>query len=347
MDVFRPRKDANGAGVIMVVSGGFFSSHEAVSPVLIGPLLGRGYTVFSVVHGSQPRYTVPEIVVDLNRAVRFIRLHAPEYGVDPERVGITGGSAGGHLSLMLGTAGGPGDPNAKDPVDRQSSRIQAVACFFPPTDFLNFGAPGRELIHATDHRAPFRPAFDYRELDREQNLWLPVTDSEKLRKITREISPITHVSSDDPPTLIIHGEKDDLVPVQQSHIFVERLKGAGVEAKLIVKEGAGHGWLTMAKDVELFGDWFDAHLKKGPKTESQGATPASNYTVAARVVMPGSETRTVIAPGNDERQTRQWRAGSCRTMVDSALASTRVPGRNRPSGRAISVSPRSGALCQV
>ena len=108
MDVFTPKKDAKGIGVIIVVSGGFFSSHESISPAFVKPLTDRGYTVFAVVHGSQPRYTIPEIVQDMNRAVRFIRYHAKDYGIDPDRIGITGASAGGHLSLMLGTAGRQG-----------------------------------------------------------------------------------------------------------------------------------------------------------------------------------------------------------------------------------------------
>lgn len=262
MDVFRPKGNANGAAVVLVISGGFFSSHEAVNPAFARPLLDRGYTVFAVVHGSQPRYTVPEIVQDMNRAVRYIRHHAKDYGIDAGRIGVSGASAGGHLSLMLGTAGEKGDPAAKDPVDRESSRVQAVACFFPPTDFLNFGAPGKELIHAQDHGKPFRAAFDYRELDKESNLWVPVTDPARLRELTQRISPITHVTADDPPTLIIHGDSDNLVPLQQSETMVEKLKGAGVEAKLVVKTGAGHGWLTMAQDMKTLADWFDEHLKK-------------------------------------------------------------------------------------
>src|SRR4051794_5830768 len=149
LDVLKPKQGANGAGVVLVVSGGFVSSHESINPAMVRPLLDRGYTVFAVVHGSQPRYTVPEIVQDMNRAVRFIRHRAGEFGVDPGRIGVTGASAGGHLSLILGTAGGPGDPKAKDPVDRESSRVQAVACFFPPTDLLNYGAAGREMIRPT------------------------------------------------------------------------------------------------------------------------------------------------------------------------------------------------------
>ncbi len=263
LDVFTPKKDANGSAVVLVVSGGYFSSHDAINPVFFLPLLGRGFTVFTVVHGSQPRYTVPEIVLDVNRAVRFIRHHAADYAIDPNRIGVTGASAGGHLSLMLGTAGGPGDPNAKDPVDRESSKVQAVACFFPPTDFLNYGEAGREMLKVTDFGRMFRPAFDFRELDPAENVWEPVSDPEKRREILRKVSPANHVSADDAPSLIYHGDADALVPLQQSEAIVEKFKTAGVDAKLVVKKGAGHGWLSMVKDMEAFADWFDQHLKAG------------------------------------------------------------------------------------
>jgi acetyl esterase/lipase len=262
MDVFTPKKDAKGVGITMVVSGGFFSSRESILPAFVQPLTDRGYTVFAVLHGSQPRYTIPEIVQDINRAVRFIRYHAKDYGIDPDRIGITGASAGGHLSLMLGTAGQTGNPDATDPVDRVSSRVQAVACFFPPTDFLNYGKTGDAKIHAMDHAPPFRAAFDFRELDQESRLWVPITDSKRLEEIARAISPVSHVSSDDPPTLIIHGDQDRLVPLQQSELLIEKLKKAGVETKLVVKKGAGHGWLGLDKDENQLIDWFDKHLKK-------------------------------------------------------------------------------------
>src|SRR4029077_17396708 len=98
MDVLTPKSGANGAAIVWVVSGGWFSDHEAIKPVGVDELIKRGYTVFAVVHGSQPRYTIPEIVADMNRAVRFIRHHAGDYQIDPNRIGIMGGSAGGHLS---------------------------------------------------------------------------------------------------------------------------------------------------------------------------------------------------------------------------------------------------------
>ena len=270
LDVFTPRGKPNGAAVIIMVSGGFVSNHDSIQPAFVLPFVNRGYTVFAVVHGSQPKFTVPEIVADVNRAVRFIRYHAKEYGIDPDRVGVTGASAGGHLSLMLGTAGTPGDPNARDPVDRESSRVQAVACFFPPTDFFNYGGPGKEFLHAKDHNPPFRAAFQYEKLDPESRMWVEVKDEEALRKIAREVSPLYHASADDPPTLLIHGDADPLVPLQQSEAMVQALKKAGVKAELVVKPKGGHGWPTIVLDFNRLADWFDEHLKP---TSGEGKPP--------------------------------------------------------------------------
>jgi acetyl esterase/lipase len=261
MDVFTPKEHPNGLGVIFAVSGGWFSSHEGINPGLFAPLLKRGYTVFAVVHGSQPKFTIPEILQDMNRAVRFIRHNAKGYGVDPDRLGIVGGSAGGHLSLMQGTAGDEGNPDAKDPVERESSRVQAVACFFPPTDFFNYGKEGEDAL-GRGILSGFKAPFDFHEYDPAKNLYVPVTDEEKRKEIGRKIAPAYHVSADDAPTLIIHGDADKLVPIQQAELIVAKLKDAGVDAKLVVKPGAAHGWPDLAQDEEQFADWFDAHLKK-------------------------------------------------------------------------------------
>jgi acetyl esterase/lipase len=269
MEVFTPTKNANGAAVIAVISGGFFSRPEMIQPIFYTDFVKGGYTVFAVLHGSQPKYTIPEIITDLNRAVRFIRFHAKDYHIDPQRIGIVGASAGGHLSLMQGTAGDKGDPQASDPVEQSSSRVQAVACFFPPTDFMNFGEMGRE--HYGDAVGLlFRPAFDYHELDKQQNRFIRVTDKEKLRAISRQVSPITHVTADSAPTLIFHGDKDGLVPIQQSHLIMAKFKEMGVNTKLIVKEGAGHGWPGMEKDIPAMVEWFDKYLRKPAAAEQNG-----------------------------------------------------------------------------
>jgi acetyl esterase/lipase len=260
MDVFAPRENPNGAAVIWAVSGGWFSDHNNIDKGFLDELLRRGYTVFAVVHGSQPKYTIPEVLQDMHRAVRFIRHHAKDYHIDPDRIGISGGSAGGHLSLMQGTAGTAGDSSAKDPVDRESSRVQAVGCFFPPTDFLNYGKPG-EIALGCGVLKDFKAPFDFHEFDPAKKAFVPITDVGKIIEIGRQISPITHVTPDDPPTLIIHGDKDFLVPIQQAEIIVDKLKAAGVEAKLVVKQGEAHGWPNWHKDMATIADWFDAHLR--------------------------------------------------------------------------------------
>src|SRR5688572_27291066 len=145
LDVFQPAKP-NGAGVVFMVSGGWFSSHESINLGWCRPFLDRGYTVFTVVHGSQPKFVVTEILEDIHRSIRFIRHNAAKYGVDPNKLGITGGSAGGHLSLMMAVKGGKGKADAKDPIDRESSEIHSVACFFPPTDFLNYNKPDDDAV---------------------------------------------------------------------------------------------------------------------------------------------------------------------------------------------------------
>lgn len=268
LDVFRPKKDANGAAIILAMSGGWISSPSLLTThFILREPLRRGYTVFAVYHGSQPKYTVPEIVADMNRAVRFIRLHAKDYGIDPDRIGVTGGSAGGHLSLMLGTAGDRGNPKAKEPIERVSSRVQAVACFFPPTDFLNYGGKGKDGF-ADDSILTLiniRPAVDIREFDPKTHRLERVADKEKIAAMLRRISPITHVSSDDAPTLIVHGDADRLVPLQQAEIFIARLKEVGVPAELIVKKKVGHTFLGMEADYIRMIDWFDRYLRPQKK----------------------------------------------------------------------------------
>lgn len=247
-DVFQPAK-SNGVGIIFMVSGGFFSSHEAINPGFYRPFLQRGYTVFAVVHGSQPKFIITEIEQDIHRAVRFIRHNAARYGVAPNRLGLTGASAGGHLSLTMATQGSPGDAAAKDSVDRDSSEIQCAACFFPPTDFLNYGQPGEDAV-GVGILKQFKPAFG------------PRTDTpEERQKLGREISPIYFVHSNMPPILIIHGDADHLVPIQQARSFVKRCEEVSSPIKLIVREGKDHGWPEMDKDVELLADWFDQHLR--------------------------------------------------------------------------------------
>jgi acetyl esterase/lipase len=259
MDIFTPRENANGKGIIWCVSGGWFSGKPG-GVGLAKEFVDRGYVVFAVVHGSQPKFTIPEVLDDMHRAVRFIKANAKKYHVDPDKLGIAGGSAGGHLSLMQGCAPKEGNPKAPDPVDRQSSKVAAVACFYPPTDFLNYGKEGNVALGGGTLKG-FRPPFDFWERDKETNKLVVIADEERRKEIGKTISPITHVSKDSAPALIYHGDADTLVPIQQAEIIIAKMKENGVPCELVVKKGAGHGWKGLDQDVKKLADWFDKYLK--------------------------------------------------------------------------------------
>src|SRR5688572_1511511 len=233
MDVLAPKEKANGRGVIWCVSGGWYSSKDWINAGLFGKtLLDRGYTVFAVVHGSQPKFTIPEILDDMHRSVRFIKANAAKYNVDPDKLGICGGSAGGHLALMQGCAPAPGKPLSPDPVERQSSRIAAVACLYPPTDFLNYGKEG-EIALGNGILKDFKAPFDFHDFDATTRSFNLVADAEKRKTIGKLISPVNHVTKDDAPTLIIiHGDVDRLVPIQQAELLIAKLKANNVPCEL-------------------------------------------------------------------------------------------------------------------
>ncbi len=270
LDVFQPLAKRNGRGIVFAVSGGWFSAQKNIDGIAKRSnwieLIKRGYTLFAVVHGSQPKYTVPEIREDMHRAIRFIRYNAKTYGIDPERIGIFGGSAGGHLSLMQGTDGHDGDPKAKDPVEWQSSRVQAVVAYFPPTDFLNYGKEGQHfdkfIRNLLNGRNPYLAALDFHSYDGDQNWYERITEEVKVHEKLREVAPVTHVSEGDAPSLIIHGDADKLVPIQQAHRIMPKFKAVGVEAELLVMPGKEHGWEPVPEELKTIGEWFDKHLLK-------------------------------------------------------------------------------------
>lgn len=242
-DVHRPAQP-NGAGVIAIVSGGWQSSVEMSRLIVDGylsPLLNeKGFTVFAVRHGSSPRYPMSAIVSDVRRAVRFIRQHAGEYGVDPNRIGVYGGSAGGQLALLLGTTADSGDPSASDAVLMESSRIAAVVAYFPPTDLSRWGTQR------------IRQAFAAMRL----------TDAEAA-----EYSPIRFVSPGAAPSLIVHGDADTVVPMVEGETMHGALTKAGVPASFIRIEGAGHGFdgADLERANAAMVQWFERHLGSAAK----------------------------------------------------------------------------------
>ncbi len=243
-DVLVPR-EANEAGVLFMVSGGWvsrwFDPQLAIANQgVFGDLLEAGYTVFLVRHGSSPLFKVPEAVVDVRRAVTHVREHAADWSVDANRLGVFGGSAGGHLSLMLG-AGSEAvvgeDKNGED------ARVAAVVAYFPPVDL--------RLIAGKNERFP---ALDF---DRE---------------LADDISPVLYASADDPPTLLVHGDADRLVPLENSEKMLAAFEKAGVVSELIVLEGAGHGFQgehdAAARSALL--EWFETHLNAASGAAATG-----------------------------------------------------------------------------
>ena len=238
MDVLNPDKP-NGAGVVFIVSGGWgsrwYAPELAVKSRL--PLLKAGYTVFSVRHSSSPKYLVPEIIEDVRRSIRFIRLRAKRFGVDPEKIGVTSASSGGHLTLMLATTADPGNPKANDEILRASSRVNAAVAYFAPTDLREWVKPG---------------SFYY------QRYAALRFDPDKAAAC----SPILHVDKQDAPTLLVHGSRDPRVPLKLSEQMYVELKKREVPAKLVVIEGAGHGFT--GRDAKQASServaWFDKHL---------------------------------------------------------------------------------------
>ncbi|HET6766233.1 MAG TPA: alpha/beta hydrolase [Chitinophagaceae bacterium] len=261
----KPKVKSNGKAIISVQAGSWFSNFMMVERGVYykRQYLDKGYNVFMVVLGSQPRYAIPDQIEDLKRAVRYIRYNAKQLGIDPDHIGIEGGSAGGHLSLAIATADERINANANDPVDRVSSRVQAAAVLFPPTDFFNWGLPGVAMINAREQQTQARVygAFDFRVWNNATITYDPVTDTSARNKIGKEISPIYSVSSDDPPIFIIHGDGDMTVPVQQSQSFVAKLKEAGVTNNFIIKKGGRHNSDEMKPELNQLVDWFDRYLK--------------------------------------------------------------------------------------
>ena len=251
LDVLRPRS-SNGLGIVVIVSGGWRSDPATIRPWLVAPLLRRGFTVFAVGHVSQPKASVAEIFADVSRGVRFVQTHADEYGIDPDRIGIGGGSSGGHLALLLATRGGPGPSDAVDPVDRESSRVQAAAVFFPVTDLTNLGG-------STEDPGDGGPPIHFRAAFRQE----PV-DMATWRPQAHELSPIDHVTAALPPVLIHHGDRDTLVTLDQSVRFRDRGLEEGADVTLVTVAGGGHGWLTMPLDVMRFAAFFDRALRPKP-----------------------------------------------------------------------------------
>ena len=257
MDVYYP-ENPNGYGIVFISGSGWTrelgpdatplkeSGQEEIYAV---PLAAAGYTVFGINHRASPRFRHPAHLEDAQRAVRFVRYHAEELGIDPDRIGAMGGSSGGHLVSLLGVLDGYGAPEDASPVNRESAKVQVVVARAAPTD-LTLSSP--RAVH---------PLFGFRRSER--------TDSVEHRRFVAA-SPVTHVTADDPPFLLIHGDADDVVPYENAEAMKAALERADVAVELLRIPGAGHGptFPGAVNPPDYIGAmvaWFDRHLAARPQ----------------------------------------------------------------------------------
>jgi acetyl esterase/lipase len=270
MDVYRPAQP-NGFAIVAIQGSGWYApmrydarplkdTAEVVTQAKA--LAGSGYTVFVINHRQTPRFRYPAHLEDVQRAVRYVRAHAADYGIAPDRIGAWGSSSGGHLAQLLGTLDGAGDPSDDDAVNRLSAKVQTVVAYFAPADLTMAGGGGAISVlmgfaYRDPNTGPPGPRPDYIE-----------------NRVYREASPLTHVSADDPPMLLLHGDQDNVVPIKQSEVMEEALKKAGVSVTFIRVPGGNHGPNFRLKpgDPRLPDHtreairWFDVHLRRDSKS---------------------------------------------------------------------------------
>jgi acetyl esterase/lipase len=244
MDVLRPA-GPSGAAVLFLQSGGWYSTWREPEQLVPAarPLLDKGMTVFLVYHGSAPRFQVPDALADVRRAVRYVNWKADELKVDANRIGVLGGSAGGHLSLMLATTGDDGDPAATEEILKHPSRIAAAVALYPPTDLRKWTTDPPKAIAAIPGLKP--------------PLSFPAEKEES-------VSPILFVSDKAAPSLMIHGDKDELVPIEHSQKLHAALQEKKAVSELLTIEGAAHGYNAEhnKRVIPAMVGWFEKHLAK-------------------------------------------------------------------------------------
>ncbi len=244
LDLARPKSGDGPFPAILCIHGGGFraGTREGYDGLCIR-LAERGYVAVTVTYRLAPKYQFPAAVHDVKAAVRWLRSHASEYHIDPDRIGVTGGSAGGHLAQFLAVTGGVAQFEGESGNPGPSSRVACVVNVYGPSDFTK----------------SYGKSVDAAEV---LPLWLGGNlETAKPRHILA--SPLNWVTPDAAPTLCIHGTEDKYVNHEQAVWLVDRLKAAGVEAELLTLPGAGHGFKgdDVKKADEALFAFFDKHLK--------------------------------------------------------------------------------------
>lgn len=244
MNVARPKDVAGPLPCVLVIhGGGWAAGNKEGHNNLTWEFAKRGYVSATVGYRLVPKAFFPAQIEDVKCAVRYLRANAEKWGVDPKRIGATGFSAGGHLSMILGVMGKGDGLEGEGGHAEQDSQVNAVVAFFGPTDFVNVEFPeaSRGIV----------------------SRWLGGAREEKKEEY-RKASPITYVSKGDAPTLLIQGTKDPLVPHDQAYRMADALTAAGVPGRVDLILGAGHGWggAELLRTADITYAYFDSILKK-------------------------------------------------------------------------------------
>jgi acetyl esterase/lipase len=244
VDLARPEGEGPFPAVICIHGGGFRAGDRQSYDGLIKKLAKHGYVAITVTYRLAPKYQFPAAIYDVKAAVRWLRANAGKYHVDPDRIGVTGGSAGGHLAQFLGVTAGVKEFEGEGGNANQSSRVACVVNFYGPSDFTK--SYGKSV-----DAAEVLPLFFGGNLEKERQKHI-------------QGSPLYWVTPDAAPTLCVHGTKDQYVAFEQAEWIVDRLKAAGVEAELLPMVGSMHGFkgdVEEKAEVAMIA-FFDKHLKK-------------------------------------------------------------------------------------
>ena len=254
LDLYLPEKAEGSLPLVIWIHGGGWEAGNKENPRGLG-LLKLGYAVASINYRLSQEAKYPAQIEDCKAAVRFLRANAKKYNLDPNHFGVFGESAGGHLVALLGTTAGVKELEGDGPNKNVSDAVQAVVDWFGPTDMLKMEEEAKEqtdvksVLNADAASSPVGKLFGG-----------PVQDHKELAE---KANPIHYITKDAAPFLIMHGDKDQLVPLAQSRILDEALKAAKVESTLVVVKGNGHGGpgFVTPENRHKIADFFDKHLK--------------------------------------------------------------------------------------
>jgi acetyl esterase/lipase len=245
LDLVLPKaaSDKPRPAIVWIHGGGWQNGNKNSDAARLAPLLSSDdYVGVSVGYRLSGEATWPAQIHDCKAAIRWLRASATQYNIDPERIGLWGSSAGGHLVSLLGTSGDIKELEGENGSPGYSSRVQCVVDYCGPSDFLAFGLASPKM------QAPSGPVYKL--------FGGPLAKKETEAKAA---SPVTHVSADDPPFLVVHGTQDKTVPIKQAELFASALNKAGVKVTYIQMEGGGHG-IGGPEITKRVGDFFSKHL---------------------------------------------------------------------------------------